>query len=45
VARDIRLIEHPPYSPDLAPANYFLFPRVKRELAGPTLTQDIFKKE
>ncbi len=28
----------------MAPANYFLFPRVKRELAGLTLTQDTFKK-
>jgi hypothetical protein len=28
----------------LAPADYFLFPRVKRELAGLTLTQDSFKK-
>jgi histone-lysine N-methyltransferase SETMAR len=44
-ARDIKLIEHPPYLPDLAPADYFLFPRVKRELAGLTLTQDSFKKE
>jgi histone-lysine N-methyltransferase SETMAR len=44
VARAIKLIEHPPYSPDLAPADYFLFPRVKRELAGLTLTQDTFKK-
>jgi histone-lysine N-methyltransferase SETMAR len=44
-ARDIKLIEHPPYSPDLVPADYFLFPRVKRELAGLTLTQDTFKKE
>jgi hypothetical protein len=29
----------------LASADYFLFSRVKRELAGLTLTQDIFKKE
>jgi hypothetical protein len=44
-ARDIKLIEHPPYLLDLAPADYFLFPRVKRELAGLTLTQNTFKKE
>jgi hypothetical protein len=44
-ARDVKLIEHPPYSPDLALADYFLFPRVKRELAGLTLTQETFKKE
>jgi histone-lysine N-methyltransferase SETMAR len=43
-ARGIKLIEHPPYSPDLAPADYFLFPRVKRELVGLTLTQNSFKK-
>jgi hypothetical protein len=44
-ARDIKLIEHPPYSLDSATADYFLFPRVKRELAGLILTQDTFKKE
>jgi hypothetical protein len=44
-AGDIKLIEHPPYSQDLAPADYFFSPRVKRELAGLTLTQDTFKKE
>ncbi len=43
-ARGIKLIEHPPFSPDLAPADYFLFPRIKKELAGFTMTQDTFKK-
>jgi hypothetical protein len=43
-ARGIKLIQHPPYSPDLAPADYFLFPRIKKELAGLTMTQDTFKK-
>ena len=28
------LIVHPPYSPDLAPLNYFLFPNLKKHLAG-----------
>jgi hypothetical protein len=42
-ARDIKLIEHLPYLPDLARADFFLFPKVKRELAGLTLTQDTFK--
>ena len=28
------LIEHPPYSPDLAPSDYFLFPNMKKHLAG-----------
>jgi histone-lysine N-methyltransferase SETMAR len=42
-ARDFRVIDHPPYSPDLAPADFFLFPTIKRQLAGKTLTQDTFK--
>ena len=25
---------HPPYSPDLAPCDFFLFPRLKRQLTG-----------
>ena len=28
------VIEHPPYSPDLAPADFFLFPRLKNALKG-----------
>ncbi len=28
------VLEHPPYSPDLAPCDYFLFPRLKKELRG-----------
>ena len=27
------LIDHPPYSPDLAPSDYFLFPNMKNHLA------------
>jgi len=26
--------DHPPYSPDLAPSDYHLFPRLKKELGG-----------
>jgi hypothetical protein len=44
-AMDIKLIEFPPYSPDLALAHFFLFPKVKKVLASLTLTQDTFKKE
>jgi hypothetical protein len=44
-ARQFKVIEHLPYSPDLAPADFFLFPKVKRELAGLTLTKETFKKE
>lgn len=28
------LVPHPPYSPDLAPSDYFLFPNLKKHLAG-----------
>jgi histone-lysine N-methyltransferase SETMAR len=44
-ARQFKVIEHPPYSPDLTPADFFLFPKVKRELAGLSLTKETFKKE
>ena len=27
-------LPHPPYSPDLAPCDYFLFPKIKKELKG-----------
>ncbi len=30
----IPLLDHPPYSPDLAPCDYFLFPRLKNDLSG-----------
>jgi len=26
--RDVAVLHHPPYSPDLAPADYFLFPKL-----------------
>jgi histone-lysine N-methyltransferase SETMAR len=42
-AKSIKTIAHPPYSPDLAPADYFLFPSVKAELAGVSLNQDTFR--
>jgi hypothetical protein len=41
----IKLLSHPPYSPDLAPADFFLFSKLKKELAGHTMTQEEFKKE
>lgn len=28
------VLPHPPYSPDLAPSDYFLFPKLKKWLAG-----------
>ena len=30
----ISLINHPPYSPDLSPCDYFLFPKLKTKLKG-----------
>jgi hypothetical protein len=39
-ANAIPLLEHPPYSPDLAPADFFLFPKVKEALAGNTIAAD-----
>ena len=28
------IIQHPPYSPDLAPSDFFLFPNLKKSLKG-----------
>jgi [histone H3]-lysine36 N-dimethyltransferase SETMAR len=40
----IQMIDHPPYSPDLAPADFFLFPKIKNELAGISISQESFKR-
>jgi hypothetical protein len=32
--RSIPIVPHPPYSPDLAPCDFFLFPRLKSTLKG-----------
>jgi len=32
--RKVTVLDHSPYSPDLAPADYFLFPKVKSHLKG-----------
>jgi hypothetical protein len=37
-AKDFRLIKHIPYLLDLAMVNFFLFPTIKRQLVGKTLT-------
>jgi transposase len=42
---NIRTLQHPPYSPDLAPADYFLFRRLKSDLAGVSVTPETFKTE
>ena len=31
---NIPVMEHPPYSPDLAPCDFFLFPKIKSALKG-----------
>ena len=33
-AQNIEIMGHPPYSPDLAPSDFFLFPRIKDKLRG-----------
>ncbi|XP_050516736.1 protein GVQW3-like [Diabrotica virgifera virgifera] len=33
-ARGIPVFEHPPYSPDVAPCDFFLFPKIKSALKG-----------
>ena len=33
-------IDHPPYSPDLAPSDYHLFPRLKKQLKGRHFSSD-----
>jgi [histone H3]-lysine36 N-dimethyltransferase SETMAR len=40
----VRRLNHPPYSPDLAPADFFLFPKVKEQLSGLQLDQDSLKQ-
>ena len=44
-ANSVKMLQHPPYSPDLAPADFFLFRRVKEELAGHTLSLEDIKKD
>jgi histone-lysine N-methyltransferase SETMAR len=33
-AERVKLLPHPPYSPDLAPCDFYLFPKIKKELGG-----------
>ena len=30
----VKVLNHPPYSPDLSPCDFFLFPRLKKKLSG-----------
>jgi len=33
-------LDHPPYSPDLTPSDYHLFPRLKKQLKGRHFSSD-----
>ena len=37
---DFKEIEHPPYSPDLAPSDYYLFSKLKKDLRGKKFDND-----
>jgi len=34
LTKQITVLEHPAYSPDLAPSDFFLFPKIKKILKG-----------
>jgi len=34
-------LDHPPYSPDLAPSDYHLFPGLKKQLKGRQFSSDV----
>ena len=36
-----QFLDHPPYSPDLAPSGYHLFPGLKKQLKGRHLSSDV----
>ena len=33
-SEQVKVLNHPPYSPDLSPYDFFLFPRLKKMLSG-----------
>jgi len=37
---DFQCLDHPPYSPDLAPSDYHLFPVLKKQLKGRHFSSD-----
>ena len=41
----IEVVPHPPYSPDLAPEDYFLLPIIKRKLGGVSISGNTVKLE
>ena len=38
----VKVLNHPPYSPDLSPSDFFLFPRLKKKLSGKKFTSRSF---
>ena len=40
----VQVLRHPPYSPDLAPCDFFLFPKMKNKLAGESMSSETFHK-
>ena len=38
--KGVKVLPHPPYSPDLAPADYFLFPRMKDLMRGKSFSSN-----
>ena len=34
IQKQVTTLNHPPYSPDLSPPDYFLFPKVKLQMKG-----------
>ena len=38
----VKVLNHPPYSPDLSPCDIFLFPRLKKMLSGNKFTSRSF---
>jgi hypothetical protein len=37
-----KILDHPPYSPDLAPSDFYLFPKLKKELRGKRFAEKIY---
>ena len=33
-SENVKVLNHPPYLPDLSPCDFFLFPRLKKMLSG-----------
>ena len=42
VSEKVKVLNHPPYSPDLSPCDLFKFPRLKKMLSGNKYTSTVF---